>query len=55
MSFADAKGMVRARPEVCIERDARAAFLRGLQQLRLDVAEPKRRNGIGVHWSDLPR
>jgi hypothetical protein len=48
--------MVRARPEVAIERDARAAFLRGVQQLKLD-SEPKTplKNGygLGVGWRDL--
>ena len=58
LSYTDAKDMIRARPEVAIERDARAAFMRGLQQLKLDVDPPKpRRNGegLGISWRDLPR
>jgi hypothetical protein len=45
-----------ARPEVAIERDARAAFLRGVAQLKLD-SEPKTSlkngHGLGVSWRDL--
>jgi hypothetical protein len=56
LSYVDGKQMVRARPEVAIERAARAAFLRGVQQLKLD-SEPKTplKNGygLGVGWRDL--
>jgi hypothetical protein len=58
LSYTDSKFMVRARPEVAIERDARAAFMRGLQQLKLDVAPPKplrNGHGLGISYRDLPR
>jgi hypothetical protein len=35
LTYTDAKGMVRARPEASIERDSRAAFLRALNCLHL--------------------
>jgi phage terminase small subunit len=54
MSYTDGKGMVRARPECAIERDSRAAFMRGLQQLKLDIEPPKPRNAVfGLSWRDL--
>ena len=40
MSFGDAKGMIRTRPEVNIERDARTSFLRSMVQLRLNLEPP---------------
>jgi phage terminase small subunit len=33
LTFTDAKGMVRQRPEICIERDSAAAFLRAVRAL----------------------
>jgi P27 family predicted phage terminase small subunit len=36
MVYTDDKGVVRQRPEVCIERDSAAAFLRALRALRLE-------------------
>jgi phage terminase small subunit len=45
LTFADRFGSPRARPEVGIERDSRAAFVRVLRALDLDVsppAEPRR-------------
>jgi len=40
LTFTDAKGMVRARPEAAIARDARTSFLRALRELKLDVDPP---------------
>lgn len=39
MSYTDGKGMVRARPEVAICRDARTQFLRSLRELGLNDTE----------------
>jgi phage terminase small subunit len=57
LSFVDSKGMIRARPEAAIARDSRAAFLRCLHELKLDVEPPKPRQngGIGVPWEDIDR
>ncbi|TIT81778.1 MAG: P27 family phage terminase small subunit [Mesorhizobium sp.] len=41
LSFEDARGNVKARPEVAIERDARVAFLRAMRELDLDAEGPK--------------
>lgn len=35
LTYTDDKGMVRARPEVAIERDARTAYMRGMRELEL--------------------
>lgn len=40
LTFTDKKGMVRARPEAAISRDARTSFLRALRELKLDVESP---------------
>ena len=40
LTFTDAKGMIRARPEAAIARDARTSFLRALRELKLDVEPP---------------
>src|SRR5258705_13310070 len=40
LTFTDNKGMVRARPEAAIARDARTSFLRALRELRLNVDPP---------------
>ncbi|MDA9424019.1 P27 family phage terminase small subunit [Bradyrhizobium sp. CCBAU 53380] len=55
LSYVDGKGMVHSRPEASIERDSRAAFLRCLHELKLDVEPPKPREkgGLGITWQDL--
>jgi P27 family predicted phage terminase small subunit len=40
LTFTDNKGMIRARPEAAIARDARTSFLRALRELRLNVDPP---------------
>jgi phage terminase small subunit len=40
MTFTDGRGMIRARPEVSIERDARVAFMRGVRELDLGIEPP---------------
>jgi phage terminase small subunit len=40
LSYTDDKGMIRARPEVAIERDAKTSYLRALRELHLDVEAP---------------
>jgi hypothetical protein len=40
LTYLDAKGMVRARPEIMIERDSRIAFLRAMRELDLEKAPP---------------
>jgi len=42
LSYTDEKGMIRARPEVAIERDSRVAYLRALRELDIDTEPPKR-------------
>lgn len=41
LSYVDSKDMIRARPEVAIERDARTSYLRALRELKLDAEPPK--------------
>lgn len=41
LSYTDDKRMVRARPEVAIERDSRTAYLRALRELNIDTEPPK--------------
>ncbi len=50
LTYQDAKGMIRSRPEVQIERDSRIAFMRALRELRLDVEPPKppHYGGVGI-------
>lgn len=40
LTYVDGKGMIRARPEVAIERDSRTGFLRALRELRLEPPAP---------------
>jgi hypothetical protein len=46
LTFTDAKGMVRQRPEICIERDSAMAFLRAMRTLRLEPLPPDTRSRI---------
>jgi len=39
LTFTDDRGMVKQRPEICIERDSAAAFLRALRALKLEGEE----------------
>src|SRR5215212_633719 len=43
LTFVDSKQMVRARPEVAIERDARIGFARLIRELDLDAEPPAQR------------
>ena len=61
LTFTDAKGMIRARPEAAIARDSRTSFLRALRELKLDVEPPvttedrvRRNNARGGYpaWED---
>ena len=63
LSYKDAKGQWRARPEVAIARDARTAYLRAVRELKIDMSPPssptqkpllplgieKTRNWLGPH------
>jgi phage terminase small subunit len=40
LSYTDGNGVVRARPEVAVERDSRAAFMRAVRALGLGKIEP---------------
>ena len=54
LSYVDPKGMVRARPEVAIERDSRIAYLRAMRELNLAIEPPSwNRGGIGITWEQL--
>jgi hypothetical protein len=50
LSYQDAKGMFRARPEVAIERDSRFAYFAAMRALKLDKVEPPdhNRRAMGV-------
>jgi phage terminase small subunit len=50
LTFADDKGMIRARPEAAIARDARTSFLRAVRELKLDVEPPKPPRVGGIGW-----
>jgi hypothetical protein len=39
MIYEDRKGCLHRRPEASIERDARAAFMRALSELKLDSGD----------------
>jgi phage terminase small subunit len=41
LSYEDAKGQWRARPEVAIARDARTAYLRAVKELKIDTSPPQ--------------
>jgi phage terminase small subunit len=41
LTYTDAKGQIRRRPECTVEKDARAAFLRCMYVLRLDAPTPE--------------
>jgi phage terminase small subunit len=54
LSYVDDRGMVRARPEVAVERDSRVAYLRAMRELKLDVEPPQQRfGGRGVTYEQL--
>lgn len=55
LTFTDIKGMVRQRPEVCIERDCSAAFLRAVRTLHLDPAPPDARHPEQIPWYEKDR
>ena len=55
LTFTDAKGMVRQRPEICIERDCSAAFIRAVRALRLDPPPPDARNPGQIPWYEKER
>jgi hypothetical protein len=42
LTYEDSKGMIRARPEVAIEHDARTSYLCALRELDLQVEPPTR-------------
>jgi P27 family predicted phage terminase small subunit len=44
MTYRDRFGQEKARPEAQIERDSRAAFLRSLRELSLDIEGPGESN-----------
>jgi hypothetical protein len=50
LTFTDARGMVRQRPEICIERDSSAAFIRAVRALRLDPPPPDKRLPGHIPW-----
>jgi phage terminase small subunit len=54
LNFDDDRGMIRARPEVAIERDSQIRFLRAIRELNLGVEPPDHnRNTIGISWRQL--
>jgi phage terminase small subunit len=57
LSFEDDRGMIRARPEVAIERDSAIRYLRAMRELGLDKPEPPDRNGpgLGLTYRQLER
>jgi phage terminase small subunit len=50
LTFADAKGMIRARPEVAIERDSATVFMRVVRALHLDPPPPDTRHPGQIPW-----
>jgi phage terminase small subunit len=50
LSYTDDKGMIRARPEVAIERDSRNAYLRAMRELNLEHVKPP---SNGQTWRDI--
>jgi hypothetical protein len=54
LSYSDNKGRMFARPEIAIGRDARAAYLRCMRDLKLDAPPPKekvdRQGHLGISW-----
>jgi hypothetical protein len=57
--YEDNNGVVRKRPEVAIEQNARAFFLRAVRQLGLlrteQVRDPNKNCTVGISWQQLQR
>ena len=55
LSYADAKGMIRQRPEAAIERDSAIRFMRAMRELQFDVEPPDRNKNctIGLSWRQM--
>jgi len=55
LSYTDAKGMVRQRPEAAIERDSAIRFMRAMRELNFDVEPPDRNRNctIGMSWRQM--
>ena len=55
--YEDHNGVVRKRPEVAIEQNARAFFLRAVRQLGLlrteQAKDPNRNSAVGIGWWQL--
>lgn len=50
LTYTDAKGMVRSRPEATIAAHARTGFLRAMRELKLDIEPPNPPRIGGIGW-----